>query len=75
MTEGRSRLVIDLAEVPFLDSTGLGALTSSLKAARLLGGYLVLSRPREQAKAVLELAALDRVFKVYSTVEEALADS
>ena len=73
VSEGHSRLLVDLNEVPFVDSTGLGALVSGLKAAREVGGDLRLSRPGDQARVVLELTTLDRVLQSYDTVEEALA--
>ncbi len=70
---GNTRLVVDLAEVEFIDSTGLGSLVSGLKATRLAGGDLRLARPAEQARTILQLTTLDRVLKPYKTVEEALA--
>lgn len=68
------RLVVDLAAVPFVDSSGLGALISGLKTARLAGGDLRIARPNEQACVVLRLTALERVLRPYASVEEALAD-
>ena len=73
VSEGHTRLLVDLNEVPFLDSTGLGALISGLKAAREAGGDLCISRAGEQAKVVLELTTLERVLPSHDTVEEALA--
>ncbi len=70
---GHPRIVIDLAEVSFIDSTGLGALIGALKAARQHGGDLRLARPTDQAKLLLSLTALDRVMKPYATVDEAVA--
>jgi anti-anti-sigma factor len=72
---GRHRLVVDLAQVAFIDSSGLGALIGALKAARLAGGDLRIARPSEQTRIVLELTTLDRVLRPYPTVEEALAGS
>ena len=73
VAEGNRRLIVDLAEVPFIDSSGLGALVSGLKAARLAGGDLRIAEPNEQARVILELTTLNRVLKPYATVEEALA--
>src|SRR5262245_49019467 len=68
------RLVIDMEAITFLDSSGLGALISGLKAARLAGGDLRIARPGEQARVILMLTTLDKVLKPYPTMEEALAD-
>ena len=70
---GQRRLVVDLGEVPFIDSTGLTSLIDGLKAARQAGGDLRLARPGEQARTILRLTRLDRVLQPYATVEEALA--
>src|SRR4051812_6974465 len=74
VSAGRRRLVVDLGDVPFVDSSGLGALIGGLKAARQAGGALRIARPTEQARVILRLTTLDRVLKPYPTVEEALAD-
>lgn len=66
-------LIVDLEETPFLDSSGLAALVSGLKAARQAGGTLKLAGLREQAQTVLRLTMLDRVFEIYPGTEEALA--
>lgn len=72
VTAGQHRLIVDLAEVEFIDSIGLGSLVSGLKAARLAGGDLRLARPTVQALTILQLTTLDRVLKPYATTEEAL---
>lgn len=61
--EGKNRVVVDLSAVEAIDSSGLGALISGLKAARQAGGDLRIATPSEQARAVLELTNLDRVLK------------
>lgn len=70
---GHCRLIVDLAEVPFMDSSGLGALIGGLRAARLAGGDLRLARPTEQIVLLLELTTLDRVLRPYPTLEAAEA--
>lgn len=74
VAEGRQRLIVDLNDVDFIDSSGLGALIGGLKAARVAGGDLRIARPREQARTVLRLTTLDRVLRGYETVEEAAID-
>src|SRR5438034_11107768 len=69
---GPPRIVIDMEGVSFVDSTGLGSVISALKQVRGSQGELRLAAPNQQARVVLELTTLDRVFPYYATVEEAL---
>ena len=69
---GQRRLVVDMANVDFVDSSGLGAIVGVLKAARQAGGDLRIARPTSQLRSILELTMLDRVLRPYETVEEAL---
>jgi anti-anti-sigma factor len=69
---GYPRLVVDLAAVEFIDSSGLSSLISGLKAARLAGGDLRIARPSEQVVMILKLTQLERVMRSYASVEEAL---
>jgi anti-sigma B factor antagonist len=73
VADGHPRLVVDLAGVAFIDSSGLGALISGLKAARQAGGDLRIAAAGDQPRTVLQLTTLDRVLRPYATVEEALA--
>jgi anti-anti-sigma factor len=68
---GSARLVVDLSGVESIDSSGLGALISGLKAARNAGGDLRISGPNTQVMAVLELTNLNRVLKPRESVEKA----
>ncbi|MEI6253705.1 MAG: STAS domain-containing protein [Mycobacteriaceae bacterium] len=68
---GNTRLVVDLSGVETIDSSGLGALISGLKAARQGGGDLRISSPSEQAMAVLELTNLNRVLRTSESADSA----
>jgi anti-anti-sigma factor len=72
VNDGHRRLVVDLRQVNFIDSSGLGALISGLKSARQAGGDLRIASPAEQARVVLKLTMLDRVLRPYDSVEDAL---
>ena len=61
--------------VSFVDSSGLGALISGMKATRIAGGDLRIAQVGDQARLILELTTLDKVMKIYPTVEEALGDN
>jgi len=69
---GRVRVVLDLADVSFVDSSGLGAIVGGLKSARQAGGDLRIAAAGEQVRTVLELTNLDRVLRPHDTVEDAL---
>lgn len=69
--EGHLKIIIDLQDVPFIDSSGLASLVSALRLAREKGGKVVLSGVQTQAHIVFRLTMLDRVFSIYSTSEEA----
>lgn len=66
-------LVVDLTEVPFMDSTGLGVLVGALKRARTTGGDLRLVIDQEKVLKVFRITALTQVFDIHSSLDEALA--
>jgi anti-anti-sigma factor len=68
---GNSRLVVDLSATEFIDSSGLGALISGLKAARQAGGDLRIAAPTRQVVTVLELTNLNRVLRAYDSADGA----
>ena len=70
---GHVELIVDLSEVPFVDSSGLAALVSGLKATRQAGGTLKLAGLGEQARTVFRLTMLERVFEIYDDAGAALA--
>ena len=65
------RLVVDLAEVTFVDSTVLGALVEA--RARIGGEAFALAAPGLEVRRALEVSGLDRHFRVHETVSGALA--
>jgi anti-sigma B factor antagonist len=68
--DGRSQVVVDLADTNFIDSSGLGALVAGLKTARAAGGDLRIARAQAQILLVLNLTNMDQVLRPYATVEE-----
>ncbi len=73
MAEGRTRLVLDLDGLGFLDSTGLGLVVALLKRARGLGGDLRLVCTQPAVRRLFELTALDRTLPLADSPEAALA--
>lgn len=68
---GHAKLIVDLENVPFIDSSGLAALVSGLRMAREDGGNVVLSGAQSQAQVVFRLTMLDRVFAIHPSLNEA----
>lgn len=66
------KLVINLAEVPYVDSSAIAVLVEALQKMRKIGGkiYLVQLQPRVQG--LLEIARLDSIFIVTATEADAL---
>ena len=62
--EGARQLTLDLAELAFIDSTGLSALVGALKRYRADGGDIVLRSPTRATTKVLEISGLDKVFAI-----------
>lgn len=73
VADGHRRVVVDLAGVDFMDSSGLGALISGLKTARQAGGDLRIAAPTEQVRLVLKLTNVERVLPAYGTADLAYA--
>lgn len=73
LATGRSQLVVDLQQVGFMDSTGLGVLVGRLRVVRARRGSmrLVCSEPR--LLRVLSITHLDTVCPLHDSVEEAVA--
>ena len=70
--EGPERLVVDLSEVRFIDSTALGVLIEARTRMPNRRGFL-LAAPGLETRRALEISGLDRHFAVHSALDEALA--
>jgi anti-sigma B factor antagonist len=67
------RVVLNLSDVRYIDSSGVASLVESLKASRDLGSRFILFGLRGPAREVLQLTRLLKVFEIYDTEVEALA--
>ncbi|GAA2018922.1 anti-sigma factor antagonist BldG [Terrabacter terrae] len=70
---GRTNLVVDLTDVTFLDSTGLGVLVGRLKLTRTRGGSMRLVGRDDRVLKVFAITGLDKVFEIHPDLEAALA--
>jgi anti-sigma B factor antagonist len=73
-SHGPVDLVLDLNEVTFIDSTGLGTLISARRRAHVFKGSLLLVCGNEVVLRVLRITGLDRVFDMVPTLGETTAE-
>ena len=73
INNGANRIILDLSQVDFVDSSGLGSIVSILKT---LGeeGELVLCGISQTVMSLFKLTRLDRIFRIYATADEAVAN-
>lgn len=64
--------VIDLEQVDFMDSAGLGALIAVLKRVSERGGDMKIANLQKKPRMVFEITRAYKVFEIYETVEDAL---
>lgn len=73
VSDGSSRLVIDLDGIDFLDSTGLGTIIGALKRARTHGGDLRLVCTQTRIMRMFEITGLDKAIPLLPTLDAAVA--
>jgi anti-sigma B factor antagonist len=69
---GKKKIVIDLGEVKFMNSSGLGMLIGSLTTVRNAGGDLKIARASEKIESLLVVTKLITVFDHHTTINEAV---
>lgn len=67
-----ARVVLDLSELHFVNSAGLGAFIALHRRCRELGGEVALATPRRAVEQVLRVTNLDRLMPIFPDVESAL---
>lgn len=70
--EGKKNVVVDLANVKFMNSSGLGMLISGLTSMRNNGGDLKLANVTEKIESLLMITKLITIFEHYASVDEAV---
>ncbi len=71
--EKPKRLVVDLSNVPYIDSSGLAVLIGAMQSLELEGGIFLLAGAQEGVRMILESARLDQYFRLFPDVEAATA--
>jgi anti-sigma B factor antagonist len=69
---GRRRIVVDLSDTTFLDSTALGVLIGTVKRLRSRDGRLTLVNTDANIAKTFEITGLDQIFAIFATRDEAV---
>jgi anti-sigma B factor antagonist len=70
---GRARLVIDMARVRYIDSSGLGAIVAVMKHARAASGDIKICGLQKEVSSVFEMTRLTKVMSTHATRQDAVA--
>jgi anti-sigma B factor antagonist len=70
--EKPKRLILNLAGVPYMDSSAIAVLVESLQKLRKTGGKIYLTNLQPRVKGLLEIARLDAIFIIAASEEEAM---
>ena len=70
--QGSGKLILNLAEVGFMDSSGLSVLVSALKATRAKGGDIALLHLSPNVRSLIELTRLQQIFPIFDDEAAAL---
>ena len=72
LVAGERRFVLDMRDVPWLDSSGLGEVFAAYKRAREVQGEVKLVL-KGKSYSLFTITQLDKVFEIFGTAEEAIA--
>lgn len=73
--ERPARVSLDMSEIDFMDSSGLGLIMGRYALMQKIGGELMLRSPNERIIKILKLAGLDRIIKIEEGEENEKSDS
>jgi anti-sigma B factor antagonist len=73
LDNGQSRLLIDLDDVGYIDSSGMGTLIAAMKQARAAGGDVRLCGLQEDVRIIFEITRVMQAMSIHPTRQEALA--
>ena len=74
LNHGHKQVLLDFTRVTFIDSTGLGVLVKSHRAAEAADARFAVVHPTPQTRKLIRVLGLDQLLRIYDTHEQALAD-
>jgi anti-sigma B factor antagonist len=72
LAEGKKNIVIDLSDVKFMNSSGLGMLISGLTTVKNGGGLLKLANVTDKIQSLLMITKLITIFETFESVDDAV---
>jgi len=73
INDGITKVVIDLGDVRWMNSSGMGVLMACMTTLKSNNGHLVLARVSDKVNSLLIITQLIKVFETYETVDRAVA--
>ncbi|HEY5059102.1 MAG TPA: STAS domain-containing protein [Gaiellaceae bacterium] len=70
---GARRVLVDLSETTFIDSTTLGVLMGGVRRLRTVGGEIAIVCRDPNIKKIFEITLLDRIFRIFGSFEDGVA--
>ncbi|MEA5515130.1 STAS domain-containing protein [Nodularia sp. UHCC 0506] len=70
ISTGADIVLIDLKDVNFIDSSGLGALVAAMQSVKQAEGKLFICSINDQVKTMFELTKMDRILHIFATRDE-----
>ena len=71
LENGKKNIIVDMSDVKFVDSSGIGNIIKAFSTVQQVGGKLKLAGLTDKIKGVLSIVKLDKIFEQYPTVDEA----
>ena len=75
LEEGHREFVLNLADVPYIDSFGLGQLITIRASIRSKGGRLILLQPTDHVQKLLQITKLDSIFNISEEEPQSLGNA
>ena len=73
-TEDTKKLVLDLTEVEYCDSSGLSAILLAYRILQTEDGHIRLANPTKNVRKLIEISQLDRILPIFDSEEKAIED-
>jgi anti-sigma B factor antagonist len=73
LEEGRRQFILNLSELPWINSTGVGLLLAARRKIGEVGGRAVLAAPNDRVKGILEVVGMKAIWEIHPTLASARA--